>query len=64
MASVTLIGKSWKTHPEKFPKFQFSGSWARPGFEIVHDFCRDFEPWAWSYCWKTHPSKFYENLFS
>ena len=23
---LTLIGKSWKTHPEIFPKFQFSGA--------------------------------------
>ena len=22
---LTLIGKSWKTHPENFPKFQFPG---------------------------------------
>ena len=22
---LTLIGKSWKTHPEYFPKFQFTG---------------------------------------
>ena len=22
---LTLIGKSWKTHPEIFPKFQFPG---------------------------------------
>ena len=30
LISWTLIGKFWKTHPENFPKFQFSGSWARP----------------------------------
>ena len=29
-AFLTLIGKSWKTHPGIIPKFQFSGSWARP----------------------------------
>ena len=23
---LTLIGKSWKTHPEIFPKFQFFGA--------------------------------------
>ena len=33
----TLIGKSWKTHPECFPKFQFSGVWARPiSGKLVH----------------------------
>ena len=26
--SLTLIGKFWKTHPEIFPNFQFSGAWA------------------------------------
>ena len=26
---LTLIGKSWKTHSENFPKFQFSGVWHR-----------------------------------
>ena len=25
MKLLTLIGKSWKTHPEFFPKFQFRG---------------------------------------
>ena len=29
MMQLTLIGKSWKINPENFPKFQFSGSWAR-----------------------------------
>ena len=24
--SLTLIGKFWKTHPEIFPNFQFSGA--------------------------------------
>ena len=28
--SLRLIGESWKTHPEIFPKFQFSGAWHRP----------------------------------
>ena len=27
---LTLIGKSWKIHPENFPKFQFSEVWHRP----------------------------------
>ena len=27
---LTLIGKSWKTHPETFLKFSFSGSSHRP----------------------------------
>ena len=26
---LTLNGKSWKTHPDFFPKFQFSGTWQR-----------------------------------
>ena len=28
-SKLTLIDKSWKTHPETFPKFQFSGTWLR-----------------------------------
>ena len=24
--NLTLPGKSWKTHPENFPKYQFSGT--------------------------------------
>ena len=27
---ITLIGKSWKIHPEVFTKFQLSGAWHRP----------------------------------
>ena len=27
---LTLIGESWKTHPEIFPKFQFFGAWHSP----------------------------------
>ena len=33
---VILIGKSWKTHPEFFPQFQFSGSGARPYYWKTH----------------------------
>ena len=33
---LTLIRKSWKTYPEIFPKFQFSGLWARPFYWETH----------------------------
>ena len=32
----TLIGKSWKTHPEIFLKFSFSGSSHRPFYWKTH----------------------------
>ena len=35
----TLIGKSWKTHPEIFLKFQFFGAWARPiSRKLIHPY--------------------------
>ena len=33
---LTLIGKSWKTHPEIFLKFSFSGSSHRPFYWKTH----------------------------
>ena len=33
---LTPIVKSWKTHPEFFLKFSFSGSWARPYYWKTH----------------------------
>ena len=33
-STLTLIGKSWKTHPEIFLKFSFSGSF----YWITHPF--------------------------
>ena len=35
---LTLIGKSWKTHPEIFLKFSFSGSSHRPFYWKTHPF--------------------------
>ena len=38
----TLISESWKTHPENFPKFQFSGRDAdRISGKLIH-FFRNF----------------------
>ena len=47
---LTLIGKSWKTHPEIFPKLQFSGLWARPFYWkthpwLIHGPSMDHENW-------------------
>ena len=40
---LTLIVKSWKTHPEIFPKFSISGSWPRPFTWKTHPtFFRNF----------------------
>ena len=35
-AHLTRITKIWKTHPENFPKFLFSGSWASPYYWTTH----------------------------
>ena len=35
---LTPIGKSWKTHPEIFLKFSFSGSSHRPFYWKTHPF--------------------------
>ena len=55
----TLLGKSWKTHPENFPKFEFSWLLARPYYWKTHpNFFRILSflvSWAGSYCWKTNP---------
>ena len=36
--SLTLIGKSWKTHSEFFLEFSFSGSSHRPFYWKTHPF--------------------------
>ena len=36
LVKLTLIGKSWKTHPEIFLKFSFSGSSHRPFYWKIH----------------------------
>ena len=33
---LTFIVESWKTHPENFSKFQFSGTWARRFYWKTH----------------------------
>ena len=56
---LTLIGKSWKTHPEIFPNFQCSGVWHRPiSGKLIH-FFRNFNSGASHrpFYWKTHPLK-------
>ena len=40
---LTLIGKSWKTHPENFLKYSFSGSSHRTFYWKTHPF--DFFDW-------------------
>ena len=37
-----MIGKTWKTHPEIIPKFQFSGACHRPYYWKIHPFFRNF----------------------
>ena len=44
---LTLIGKSWKTHPEIFLKFSFSGSSHRPFYWKTHP----FEFFDWNHIW-------------
>ena len=45
--SLTLIGKSWKTHPEIFLKFSFSGSSHRPFYWKTHPvFFSKFQFWG------------------
>ena len=64
---LTLIVKSWKTHPENYQKFSISGSWPRPfAWKTYPTF---FEisilgSWARPFTWKTHPLKNHEYLFS
>ena len=58
--SLTLIGKSWKTHPDIFPKFSFSGSSHRPFYWKTHPiFFWNFNSGASHrpFYWKTHPLK-------
>ena len=58
--SLTLICKSWKTHPEIFLKFSFSGSSHRPFYWKTHpDIFRNFISGASHrpFYWKTHPLK-------
>ena len=58
---LTLIGKSRRTHPEIFPKFQFSGSWHRPiSGKVIQCFFQNFNFRGMSVtdCWKIHPSFF------
>ena len=58
---LTLIGKSWKTHPEIFPKYQFSGLWHRLIFgKFIQYFFRNFNSRGISLTefWKIHPSIF------
>ena len=44
---LTLIGKSWKTHPEFFLKFSFSGSSHRPFYWKTHPiFFLKFQFWG------------------
>ena len=57
---LTLIGKSWKTHPEIFLKFSFSGSSHRPFYWKTHPiFFWNFNSGASHrpFYWKTHPLK-------
>ena len=57
---LTLIGKSWKTHPEIFLKFSFSGSSHRPFYWKTHPvFFRNLNSGASHrpFYWKTHPLK-------
>jgi len=44
---LTLIGKSWKTHPEFFLKFSFPGSSHRPFYWKTHP----FEFFEWNHIW-------------
>ena len=62
--TLTLISKSWKNHPEFFPKFRFSGVWHRQisGKLIQYFFEISISrAWARPYYWKIHPSKFSSN---
>ena len=45
---LTLIVKSWKTHPECFPKFQFSGRETDRIPGKTHPFFRMFNLWGMS----------------
>ena len=40
---LTLISKSWKTRPENFPKFQFSGAWHWPISVNLNQFFSEFQ---------------------
>ena len=44
--NLTLIGKSWKTRPECFRKFSFSGSSHRPSYWKTHPFFSKFQFWG------------------
>ena len=63
--SSTLIGKLWKTHPEIFLKFSFSGSSHRPFYwkthplKIMSTYSVFFNSGASHrpFYWKTHPLK-------
>ena len=57
---LTLIGKSWKTHPEIFLKFSFSGSSYRPFYWKTHLFeffwLKPYMIW-WHLVWRSFPLK-------
>ena len=65
---LTLIGKSWKTHPEIFLKFSFSGSSHRPFYwkthplKIMSTYSVFFNSGASHrpFYWKTHPFEFFD----
>ena len=40
IGKLTLIGKSWKTHPQFYPKFQFSGAGQTDFWKTHPVFCR------------------------
>jgi len=67
MDHLTLISKSWKTHPEIFPEISVFRDVTETDFWKTHPvFFRNFNfrRISWTDFWKIHPSIFCEYLFS
>ena len=63
--NLTVIGKSWKTHPEIFLKFPFSRSshrlyWKTHPLKITYSVFSNSEPSYRPIYWKTHPFDFFD----
>ena len=62
---LTFIGKYWKNKPEFFPKFQLSGSWARPyHLKINQIFIKNLNFWVMNWTEKKSTNQTREHNIS